>query len=178
MERDSIHCDETLVQVLKEEGKKPQIKSYMWMYRSGSDGKEPIILYDYQPSRNGNHAVTFLKDFKGYVHSDGYSGYNKLKDITRVGCWVHLRRKFVEAIPAEKPDGPPTSAEIGRQYCNKLLAIENTLKDLAPEEIFCKRLELEKPILEVFLCWPDSLNALKGSALGKAVTYAGIKNHI
>ena len=173
LKRDIIHCDETPVQVLKEDGKKPQTKSYMWLYRSGNDGKDPIVLYDYQPSRNGDNAVNYLKDFKGYVHSDGYSGYNKLSGITRVGCWAHLRRKFVEAIPTKKASGtPPTSAEIGRQYCDKLFAIEDSLKDLSPEERFCKRLELEKPVLEAFWCWLDSVNALKGSALGKAVTYA------
>ena len=173
LKRDIIHCDETPVQVLKEDGKKPQTKSYMWLYRSGNDGKHPIVLYDYRPSRNGDHAATYLKDFKGYVHSDGYSGYNKLKRITRVGCWAHLRRKFVEAIPTKKALGePPTSAEIGRQYCDKLFSIEDTLKDLSPEERFGKRLELEKSVLEAFWCWLDSLNALKGSALGKAVTYA------
>ena len=173
LSRDIIHCDETPVQVLKEDGKKPQTKSYMWLYRSGNDGNHPIVLYDYQPSRNGDHAVNYLKDFKGYVHSDGYSGYNKLTGITRVGCWAHLRRKFVETITQKKnPDGPPTSAEIGRQYCDKLFAIEDSLKDLSNEERFCKRLELEKPVLEAFWCWLDSLNALKGSALGKAVTYA------
>lgn len=102
LKRDIIHCDETPVQVLKEEGKKPQIKSYMWLYRTGDDGKHPIILYGYQPSRNGDHAVTYLKDFKEYVHSDGYSGYNKLEGIIRCGCWVHLRRKFVEAIPTKR----------------------------------------------------------------------------
>lgn len=173
MKRDVIHCDETPVQVLKEEGKQPQTKSYMWLYRSGNDGKNPIILFDYQPSRNGNHAATYLKDFHGYVHSDGYSGYNKLSGITRIGCWAHLRRKFVEAIPAKKAkDAGLTSAEIGLQYCNKLFAIEDNLKDLSFEERFCKRLELEKPILEAFWCWLDSINALKGSALGKAITYA------
>ena len=172
MERDVIHCDETPVQVLKEEGKKPQTKSYMWLYRSGNDRKSPIVLYDYQPSRNGDHAVAYLKEFKGYVHSDGYSGYNKLKNITRVGCWAHLRRKFVEAIPTKKTVGPPTNAEIGRQYCDKLFAIEDSLKDLLPKDRFCKRLELEKPVLEAFWCWLDSLHTLKGSALGKAVTYA------
>ena len=65
----------------------------------------------------------------GIIGSGGISnahmhGYNKLKDITRVGCWAHLRRKFVEAIPTKKTDSPPTSAEIGRQYCDKLFAIE------------------------------------------------------
>lgn len=173
LSREVIHCDETPVQVLKEEGKKPQTKSYMWLYRTGNDGKAPIVLYDYQPSRNGDHAATYLKDFKGYVHSDGYSGYNKLDGITRCGCWAHLRRKFVEAIPAKKADGVPlTSAEIGRDYCNQLFAVEERLRGLTPAERYCKRLELEKPILEAFWCWLEKLEPLKGSALGKAVTYA------
>ena len=79
----------------------------------------------------------------------------------------------MEAIPAKKsPDEPLTSAEIGRQYCDKLFAIEDDLKGLTSEERKAKRLELEKPVLEAFWCWLDSVNALKGSALGKAVTYA------
>ena len=173
LSRDIIHCDETPVQVLKEDGKKPQTKSYMWLYRSGNDGNHPIVLYDYQPSRNGDHAVNYLKDFKGYVHSDGYSGYNKLTNITRCGCWAHLRRKFVEAIPSKKDANVAlTSAEIGRDYCDRLFHIEKELKDLSPEERKLKRLELEKPVLDAFWCWVESLNALKGSALGKAVTYA------
>ena len=173
LKREVIHCDETPVQVLKEEGKKPQTKSYMWLYRTGNDGKAPIILYDYQPSRSGDNAASYLKDFKGYVHSDGYSGYNKLDGITRCGCWTHLRRKFVEAIPDKKAvDAPLTSAEIGRDFCNQLFKVEESLKDLTPKERFCKRLELEKPILEAFGCWLESLTVLKGSALGKAVTYA------
>ena len=173
LERDIIHCDETPVQVLKEEGKKPQTKSYMWLYRTGDDDKPPVILYDYQPSRNGDHAVVFLKDFKGFVHSDGYSGYNKLTGITRCGCWAHLRRKFIEAIPKKTgTDEPLTNAEIGRDYCNQLFEIERDLKHLSPAERKSKRLELEKPILEAFWCWLENLNVLNGSALGKAVTYA------
>ena len=173
LERDIVHCDETPVQVLKEEGKKPQTKSYMWLYRTGDDGKPPVILYDYQPSRNGDHAVVFLKDFKGFVHSDGYSGYNKLTGITRCGCWAHLRRKFIEAIPKKTgTDEPLTNAEIGRDYCNQLFEIERDLKHLSPEDRRLKRLELEKPILEAFWCWLENLNVLNGSALGRAVTYA------
>jgi transposase len=173
LKRDIVHCDETPVQVLKENGKKPQTKSYMWLYRTGNDAKAPVILYDYQPSRNGDHAVTFLKDFKGYVHSDGYAGYNKLNGIIRCGCWAHLRRKFVEAIPGRKAkDVPPTNAEIGRDYCNQLFKIEEGLADLSPKERYCKRLELETPVLKAFWCWIQKLTVLNGSALGKAVTYA------
>ena len=172
LSRDIIHCDETPVQVLREEGKKPQTKSYMWLYRTGIEDEKPVVLYDYQPSRNGNHAVTFLKDFKGYVHSDGYSGYNKLTGIIRCGCWAHLRRKFIEAIPQRKSTEGLTNAEIGRNYCDQLFMIERDLKDLSSEERRIKRLELEKPVLEAFWCWLENLEVLKGSALGKAVTYA------
>lgn len=173
MKRDIVHCDETPVQVLKENGKRPQTKSYMWLYRTGNDVKAPVILYDYQPSRNGDHAANFLKDFRGYVHSDGYAGYNKLDGIIRCGCWAHLRRKFVEAIPGRKAkDTPQTNAEIGRDYCNQLFKIEEGLADLSPEERYCKRLELETPVLKAFWCWLKNLTVLNGSALGKAVTYA------
>lgn len=173
LKQDIVHCDETPVQVLKEDGKKPQTKSYMWLYRTGNDGKAPIILCNYQPSRNGDHAVTFLKDFKGYVHSDGYQGYNKLTDITRCGCWAHVRRKFVEAIPTKKVENSPlTAAEIGRNYCDQLFMIEESLRELTAEERYKRRQELEKPVLEAFWCWLEKVQPLKGSAFGKAVTYA------
>ena len=131
VKREVIHCDETPLQVLKEEGKKPQSKSYMWLYRSGSDDKAPIILYDYQPSRSGDNAVRYLTEFKGYLHCDGYSGYNKLENVTRCGCWAHLRRKFVEAIPTQKgKNNPLTKAEIGRDYCNQLFKLEESISKL------------------------------------------------
>lgn len=171
--RDVIHCDETTCQVLKEKGKKPQTTSFMWLYLTGNDGKHPIVLYDYQTSRNGDHAVEYLKGFKGYVHTDGFAGYNKLQNIIRCGCWAHLRRKFVEAAPTKKQAGALlTSAEIGIQYCDRLFEIEKSLKDLTAKERYEQRLEREKPVLEAFWCWLDSVVALNGSALGKAVTYA------
>lgn len=128
--REVLHCDETPVQVLKEEGKKPQSKSYMRLYRTGNGDKQPIVLYDYQPSRSGGHAVEFLKGFHGYLHTDAYSGYNKLENITRCGCWAHLRRKFVDAALGKKASGaPPTAAETGRNYCDQLFRIEDQLKE-------------------------------------------------
>jgi transposase len=173
LKRDIVHCDETPLQVLKEEGKKPQTKSYMWLYRSGNDGMAPIVLYDYQPSRNGDHPEEYLKGFKEYLHSDGYSGYNKLVDVIRCGCYAHLRRKFIEAIPGKKAiDTPRTNAEIGRDYCNQLFHIEEGLQNLTPEERYIKRLELERPVLDAFWCWVENMTVLNGSALGKAITYA------
>ena len=144
--RDIVHCDETPVQVLKEEGKKPQTKSYMWLYRTGNDNLPEIILYDYRPSRSGDNAVAFLKGFRGFLHSDGYSGYNKLTGVTRCGCWTHIRRKFIEEIPPKFADSKLTNAEIGRDYCDQLFKIERELKNLSDKERKTKRLKLEKPV--------------------------------
>lgn len=173
LKRDVLHCDESPVQVLKENGRRPQSKSYMWLYRTREDGKEPIILYDYRTTRSGENAAEYLKGFSGFLHSDGYSGYNKLAEIVRCGCWAHLRRKFIEAIPDNRAkDSPLTNAEIGRDYCNRLFKIEDGLSELTSEEKYAKRLELERPVLDAFWCWLDSLHILQSSALGKAVTYA------
>lgn len=173
LNRDVIHVDETPVQVLKEKDRSPQSKSYMWVYRTGNDGKAPIVLFDYEPSRSGDNAVRYLQGFKGYVHSDGYSGYNKLTDVVRCGCWTHLRRKFVEAIPNGKATrSGDSAAEKGRSYCDELFRIEDSLRDLSPEDRHTKRLELERPVLDAFWSWLEKVTPIGGSKLADAVTYA------
>lgn len=168
-----IHADETTCQVLKEDGKTPQSKSYIWLYTSGAFEEHRIVLYEYQPSRGGYHAVQFLNDFHGYVHTDGFSGYNRLSDITRCGCWAHLRRYIFEAIPKKKGTCSESApAYTGYTYCNQLFQLERELKELVPEERQKKRLELERPVLEAFLKWVDGINALGGSSLAKAICYA------
>lgn len=46
------------------------------------------------------------------------------------------------------------------------------MKDLAPEEKYKKRLELEKPVWDAYLAWLEKVNPLPQSALGKAVNYS------
>ncbi len=79
----------------------------MWLYCTSGDTDKPIVLYEYQPGRGGIHPETFLNGFKGYLHTDGYAGYYNLpEEITVVGCWAHVRRKFDEAMnrcPKERP---------------------------------------------------------------------------
>ena len=173
LKREIIHCDETPVQVLKEPGKAPHTKSYMWLYRTGADGGPPIVLYDYQPSRGGKNAAEYLDGFHGYLHTDAYAGYEKVKDVTRCCCWSHVRRYFVEAIPDVKASEVlPSAAEIGRNYCNQLFDIEETLAELPSDKRKEERLRLEKPVLEAFWSWLGTLSPLKGSRLSKAINYA------
>ncbi|GMA59306.1 hypothetical protein GCM10025858_38090 [Alicyclobacillus sacchari] len=97
-----LHADETTLQVLHEAGRAAQTQSYMWVYRSGMDGR-PMVLYDYQETRSADHPRRFLAGFQGYLHVDGYAGYEGLPDVTLVGCWAHARRKFDEALKAVPP---------------------------------------------------------------------------
>ena len=172
---DIVHADETTLQVINEDGKSAQSKSYMWLYRSGRYGP-PIVLYDYQPNRNGENAKRFLGDFAGFVHADGYSGYEKLISVTLVGCWAHARRKFVEAIsilPKEKHHDPTNLANIALKHISELYKIERELHDVSPDEREIARNERSKPILEKFKVWLDRESGLTlpKSTLGKAFTY-------
>ncbi len=67
-----IHADETTVQVLHEEGRKPTTVSRMWVYCNGKINDRSIIIFEYQPTRGGEHPAKFLKDFIGYLICDGY----------------------------------------------------------------------------------------------------------
>ncbi len=173
LKREVLMSDETPCQVLKEEGKPATSKSYMWVHRTGNDGLPPIILYDYQPSRSGIHAVNFLKGFHGYHHCDGFSGYNRLTEVTRIACLAHIRRKFVESLPKNKLSSEKRSlAEQGVIYCNKLFKLEEEMKEFTPKERKEQRLEKAKPILDAFLCWLKKQDPPKGSKLYQAVHYA------
>ncbi|MEN6314191.1 MAG: IS66 family transposase [Clostridiaceae bacterium] len=150
-----IHADETKIQVMNEEGRKNTTDSYMWVYGTYKDSKKPIRIFEYQQTRNGRHPQEFLKGFKGYLHTDAYSGYNKVPEITRCLCWSHLRRYFVDALPKDIKSPEATLPGEGIRYCNKLFEIETELELLSPDERKYKRLELELPVLEAFWSWVE-----------------------
>ena len=165
-----VHADETVIQVLKEEGKKPSSESRMWLYCSGNTGNSPVVLYEYQPTRSGEHARRFLEGFHGYLQTDGYSGYNKVSDVTRCGCWAHLRRKYQDAMPKGVAIG--STAAVGFEYCNQLFAIEKDLEQLTPAERKIQRQERSKPVLDAYWSWVETVNVLKGCKLAEPITYS------
>ena len=170
-----LHADETTLQVLKEPGKSASSKSYMWLYRTGGDAVQPIVLYDYQPNRKAENAELFLNGFAGWFHADGYQGYHKLPEKIRVvGCHAHARRKFDEALntlPEETRKG--SKAAEGVAFFSRLFKPEEIFAELTPEERYVKRLEQEKPVLEALLAWANELmpKTAPKSALGKALHY-------
>ncbi len=171
LRRDLLHADETELQVLHEDGKTPQSKSYMWLYRTGGDAEHPIILYEYRPGRGQEHPKKFLDGFHGFLQTDGYAAYHSLEDVTLVGCWAHARRKFEEAQKALPKGKRSTTAEQGVAYCGKLFKLEEAFRDLSPDERKKARLEQARPVLDAMLAWVNTRNAAPKSALGRALTY-------
>lgn len=171
---DVLHADETTLQVLREPGKTAQSKSYIWLYRTSGDTLHPIVLYDYQPDRRSKRPAEFLKDFNGYLHTDGYDGYHSLKDgITIIGCWAHVRRKFDEALKAlPEHDREGSSALRGKRYCDRLFELEREFKSLKADERFAKRQEWSKPVLDEFFTWVVALDAIPKTGVGIAAHYA------
>jgi transposase len=180
--REVLHADETTLQVLKEPGRSPETKSYMWLYRTGRDGP-PVILYDYQETRSGEHPRKFLSGFKWYLHVDGYSGYEglerpekagELPAVKLCGCWSHLRRKADEAmkgLPPGKRKGCRAKELLDR--INQLFLIERGLSKCESEERRSERQKKSRPIVEDLRAWFLGIKdeVLPKSLLGTAVTY-------
>lgn len=168
--------DETPIQVLKEKDRRPQSKSYVWLFRSGDDGEHPIIIYRYHPTRNGDAAAEFFRDSEAgtYIIVDGYAGYNKLGSFKRCCCYAHIRRYFKEAIPKGKEKDFTDPAVQGFLYCNKLFEYERSYREkgLSYKQIYNRRLRDEKPVVEAFMAWIDKQTPVSGSRFARAITYA------
>lgn len=173
LKRQFLMADETTVQVLNEPERRAQSKSYMWLYRTGEDDLDTIILYGYTPTRAGANAGEFLQGFNGYLECDGYHGYNKVPDIKRCACWAHVRRYFIDAVPKGKEYDYSNPSVQGVQFCNKLFQYEDSYKKkgYSYEKRKEMRLQQEKPVLDAFWTWFDSLKPVRNTRLDKAVTY-------
>ena len=174
-----IHADETTVQVLNETGRKAQTSSYLWAYRSSENAENPVVLFDYQQTRAGNHARNFLNShtehpYEGFLHVDGYAGYNGLNPAKRVGCMAHVRRKFMDVIknlPSEILNSPAHQAVA---LIGKLYEIEKRIKTADRRQRYKVRQTESKSLLDEFKHWLNNRKdkVLPKSPLGKAVSYA------
>jgi transposase len=181
-----INMDETTFQVLCEPDRRVDSKSHMWVMRGGVPNKEGIV-YHYAESRSGSVASDLLGAYRGYIQTDGYSGYGFLDNrdgITHIGCWAHVRRKFLDVL---KTSGVKNVKyvknklkDLGKagealQTIRDLYAIEKEAREkrLTPELVYEKRWSEAKPILDIFEIWLKEIapNTPPKSLLGKALAY-------
>lgn len=180
-QRAVLHADETPVQQLDPKAKRGGTKTaYLWAYRSNTlDGKDPMVVFDYQLGRAGQHALDFLQDWRGHLVVDDYGGYKALFEAkdkdgqfirTEVGCWAHVRRKFFELHVANKS---PMAAEALRRIA-LLYEIERRGKELSVESRQVLRETESMPVLLSLHAWLKEQTALiaPNSGMAKALAHA------
>jgi transposase len=175
--RPTLHADETPVPQL-DPGRGKTKKAYLWAYRSNDlEPGPPIIVFDYQPGRSGEHVKNFLEGWHGHLMVDDYGGYKHLFASTREGappcteggCLAHARRKFFDLYQAHRsPMAHEALQRIGRLY-----DLERQAKDLSIDERQRLRQALARPELEALQQWLLQTRArtANGGASAKAIDY-------
>jgi transposase len=144
----------------------------MWVFRSSDKEKQPLVWFNYQPTRHSKPALEFLQNYEGSIVTDGYAGYiqtGNLEKINHAGCWAHARRKFTEA----KKSGKEAQADVFISLINKLYHIENKSKNLSDSDLIKMRQKKSKPILDKIkiLLLQYKEKVLPKSLFFKAITY-------
>ena len=122
----------------------------------------PSLIYQYSPTRAGSVARNFVEGYSGYCQTDGYAGYDCLEKepgIKLLGCFSHVRRKFIDIIDArgKKEKGKTGSPEQALAYIQKLYLIERKAvnEKLSTDEIRSLRQRESRPVLDEFKKWLD-----------------------
>ncbi|KHK00066.1 Accessory secretory protein Asp1 [Desulfovibrio sp. TomC] len=141
--------------------------------------EKPVVLFRYHPTRAGSVAAEILGDFKGYLQTDGYSGYEALGEregLRHLGCLAHVRRKFVEIEKSAGKTAKGGTAHAVLDLIGKLYGVERQAEKqkLDPEQIKSLRAEKSRPILDKLKALLDARSATTPpkSLLGKAIGYA------
>lgn len=165
-----IGVDETPHPVLDKDVKQKTHRGYFWVYQAC---EQRLVLFDYKPGRGKNGPAEFLKNFKGFLQTDGYQvyeEYGKRDDITLVGCMAHARRYFEKALDSHRD-----KAQYVIELLQKVYAVERRIKEeqIVEKEIVELRQSLAKPLLVELKKWLDEnlYTITPQSPLGKAIGY-------
>lgn len=174
-----IGIDETSLQVFKEAGRKNTTKSFMWVLRGGTVSKR-IILFKYSPTRSAEFLKNELKDYTGFVQTDGYESYDthlsSNENIILSECMAHVRRKFYKLYHSTKDR---VAAKV-LYLIKKLYEVEKQIKklELYEKEEYQKIVEIRqtkaKPVfleLEAYLK-EQAIRLPKEFGVGKPIQYA------
>ena len=166
-----IHADETPVQMLAP-GEKKTHRAYVWAYSTTPFSALEAVVYDFSPSRAGEHARNFLGPWNGKLVCDDFAGYKASfeQGITEIGCMAHARRKFFDLHVANKSQ----LAEQALYSIGGLYEVERLARDLSDEDRWRIRQEKAAPIIATLHAWMLAQRDLvpNGSATAKALDYS------
>jgi transposase len=162
-----VATDDTIMPMLSK-GKTTNAR--MWVYVGDDD--YPYNVFDFTLNRGRDGPKYFLKDYRQVLLADAYGGYNGVvagNEITRAGCWAHMKRKVIDAEKAA-----PEIAREAVERVRALYAIERRCKDASVEERLELRQQQSAPLLaqlrERLLTWKEHL--LPKHPMAEAINYA------
>lgn len=166
-----LGADETPIKVLDENKKGTTHRGYYWVYHNS---EQNLVLFDYRPGRGREGPDDILKDFKGYLQTDGYSAYedfDRRPGITLLHCMAHARRKFFDALSNDQP-----RAQYALGLFQELYAIERRIKEdgLPQEAIVTMRQQHALPVLQTLKTWMEKeypAIVVKKSPIAQAMAY-------
>jgi transposase len=170
---DQLLIDETRVQVLKEPDRRATAQSWMWVIRGGPT-HAPVVRFHYEPTRSGDVPTTLLKDYRGYLHTDGYAGYHALArrpEIIGVGCWAHARRRFIKAQKALPKGTRSARLETILGWIGELYRLEREWEHCLPEERQALRNDQSRKVLREIEAWLPQQHAPPKTLFGEAMHY-------
>lgn len=169
--RGVLHADETPVQMLKPGAGKTQ-RAYLWAYTPTSYDSLRAVIYDFAPSRAGEHCRTFLQDWCGKLVTDDYSGYKAgfATGITELGCMAHARRKFHDLHINHQSQIAAQALEL----FGGLYGVEREVAELPPAQRRQHRQERALPIAEALHRWliAQRQRVPDGSGTARAIDYS------
>ena len=165
-----LMADETPIPVQTKDKPGATHKGYHWVYY---DPGNKIVLFDYRKTRGKEGPDELLKNFKGYLQTDGYNAYNHFEHhpgITLLACMAHARRKFEHAL--ENNSALATEA---LKMFQALYDIERQIREenSEPATILAIRQEKSKPVLDQMEVWLKEkiIVVPPKSAIGMAMAY-------
>lgn len=166
-----LGADETPIKVLDEDKKGTTHRGFYWVYHNS---EQKLVLFDYRPGRGREGPDDILKDFKGYLQTDGYGAYedfDRRGGITLLHCMAHARRKFHEALQNDQQ-----RAEYALALFQKLYAIERSIKEqqLTGDQVVQVRQQEAMPVLQTLKNWMTQEYpklVVKKSAIAQAMGY-------
>jgi len=165
-----LQADETPIKVLDKAKKGTTHRGFHWVYHAP---QERLVLFDYREGRGREGPTECLKDFKGYLQTDGYAVYedfDKKPGITLLHCMAHARRKFDEAKDNDLVRASYVLTEMQKLYALERQAKEN---ELSVDELYQIRRKII-PVLDDLKQWmlENYRSVLPQSAIGQAIYYS------
>ncbi|MGP5445698.1 IS66 family transposase [Pseudomonas helleri] len=166
-----VHADETPIQMLTPGARKTH-RAYVWAYATSQFSSLTAVVYDFTPSRAGEHARAFLGSGNGKLVCDDFAGYKAGFElgVTEIGCMAHARRKFFDLHATNKSQ----VAEKALHYIAALYEVEREVRELEPGDRQPILQEKAAPISDALHTWMTAQRQLvpEGSAIAKALDYS------